>query len=158
GAVTAIHRKMGNEELEIAKRADGWQLVKPATLPADTQTIEDLLKELESLRSVGTAAYPAADLKPFGLDKPTAVVTVRLTGNAGKPAEEVLRLGNSAAPADGGTSASRYALANDSKAVALLENGLANRLLSPPISFRDRNLARFADVDRIQLERGPRKA
>jgi hypothetical protein len=158
GAVTAISRKMGNDELEIAKRPDGWQLVKPASLLADTQTVEDLLKQLASLRSVGTAAYPASDLKPFGLDKPAAVITLRLTGAEGKPAEQVLRLGNPATSPSGSSGTSRYALANDSKAVAFIETSLANRLTSPPLYFRDRNLAQFADVDRIQLERGPRKA
>jgi hypothetical protein len=157
GAVTSITRKMGNDDLEIAKHADGWQLVKPATLPADAQTVEELVKDLASLRAVGTAAYPAADLKPFGLDNPSAIVTVRLTATAGKPAEQILRLGNAAAP-NGGTSTSRYAVANDSKAVALLDGGLASRLLSSPLSFRDRNLAQFAEVDRVQFERGPRKA
>src|SRR5207248_11231067 len=50
------------------------------------------------------------------------------------------------------------AAVDGSPKVVVLPAALAKRLLAAPIKFRDRTLARFADVDRIQLERGPRKA
>jgi hypothetical protein len=149
---------MGNEELEIAKRDNGWQLVKPAAHPADTPTMEELLKALASLRAAGTAAYPAGDLPRFGLDQPAAVVTVRLTGVDGKPSQHVLRIGKSAPSPNGLPVSPHYAQAEGSQAVILLDGNLAQKLLAPPIQFRDRTLAQFADVDRIELERGPRKA
>jgi hypothetical protein len=42
--------------------------------------------------------------------------------------------------------------------VFVLPGSLANRLLAAPVAFRNRNLARFSDADRIVLERGTRKA
>jgi hypothetical protein len=40
----------------------------------------------------------------------------------------------------------------------VLPGGLAERLAGSPLTFRDRAIARFSDADRLQLERGPRKA
>jgi hypothetical protein len=47
---------------------------------------------------------------------------------------------------------------DDSKAVAVLAESVAERLAGSPLTFRDRTIARFSDADRLQLERGPRKA
>src|SRR5205807_291742 len=49
-------------------------------------------------------------------------------------------------------------LADASSTVAILEGALAAKLLAGPLQFRERVMARFADTDRIILERGPRKA
>jgi len=42
--------------------------------------------------------------------------------------------------------------------VAVLPGTLVQQLLAAPIRFRDRAVARFASADKVQLERGPRKA
>jgi hypothetical protein len=42
--------------------------------------------------------------------------------------------------------------------VFVLPGSLANRLTASPVAFRNRNLARFPEADRVVLERGPRKA
>jgi Domain of unknown function (DUF4340) len=156
-AVTSIQRKMGADELEIAKRDDGWHLAKPAPFRADDPTIDKLLEQVSHLRAQRVAAYQAKDLKPFGIDAPTAVVTWRLTGP--KPTERVLKIGKvvneksvEAAPPE------RYVMADDSSTVAVLDGALANRLLAGALQFRDHILARFADLDKAILERGPRKA
>jgi hypothetical protein len=148
---------MGPDELEIAKRDDGWHLIKPTPLKADDATIESLLEQLSHLRALRVAAYQAKDLKRFGLDTPLAIVTLRSAG--GKPVEHVLKIGKPvdeksvrAAPLD------RFVMADGSSTVAVLDGALAGKLLGGPLQFRDRILARFADADKAILERGPRKA
>jgi hypothetical protein len=154
GAVTELGRRMGGEEVQVVKQ-NGWQLAKPASLPADGPNMDELVADLAALRAQRIAAYPAKDLKPFGLDAPAAVVKVRLAAAAGKPSEHVLRIGK---PADDKQPASgdRFALADGSQTVGIISAALAKRLLAPSLQFRDRNLARFADVDRIEMVRGPR--
>jgi hypothetical protein len=47
---------------------------------------------------------------------------------------------------------------DDGKAVLVLAAPLARELLAPAVNFRDRTLAKFADADRVKLERDRRKA
>jgi hypothetical protein len=139
-------------------KKDEWQVIKPADQKADDKTMQSLADRLASLRAVRIAAYPAKDVKQFGLDAPAAVVTLR-TGNGDKPAERVLKIGKVAeenAPA--GQPQDRFAQVEGSQAVAVIAGPLADQLLAAPIRFRDRAIARFADADKVVLERGPRKA
>jgi hypothetical protein len=119
--------------------------------------VDELADALGRLKAVRVAAYgKKADVfKQFGLEPPAAAVAVTV----GEKAEQkTLRIGNpvDAAKPDG----DRYATV-DSPApeviVGVLPAGLANKLLAPPVAFRDRTLARFVDVDKLVLERGDRK-
>jgi hypothetical protein len=156
--LTAVHRKMGNDELEIVKRDDGWRLAKPGDFRGDDPTIEALLDQVSHLRAQRVAAYQAKDLKPFGLDAPAAIITLRFTKES-KPAEHVLKIGKPVeekSPRD--APQERFVMTDGSNTVAILDGALASRLLGGPLQFRDRVLARFADADKAILERGPRKA
>jgi hypothetical protein len=153
GEVTALERKMAGNDLEIVKKEEAWDLAKPAPGRADGATMDKLVEQLASLRAQQVAAYPVKDLQPFGLDTPIAVVTLRLAD--GKA--HVVRMGK-AVEETKAEAAGRYVLADDSKAVAVISGSLAAQLLAPQLQFRDRNLTRFADVDRILLDRGPRQA
>jgi hypothetical protein len=150
-AVTGLVRQMGGQALDVRKREDGWQIVKPRDLRADDATLDRLVEQLASLRAARVAAYPAKDVKPFGLDAPAATITL----DGAKPA--VLKVGKpvDAAAADGGD---RFAQVVGSDVVAVLPGALVRTLLADPLRFRDRAVARFADADRAVLERGPRKA
>src|SRR5262249_41150671 len=89
--LTGFRRQMGNENLELAKREQGWHLIKPVDHEADAPTLEGLIGQLATLRAKSVAAYPANDLKAFGLDKPFATVTVTSRGK--KPDEHHIKLG-----------------------------------------------------------------
>jgi hypothetical protein len=155
--LSGIRRQAGPDVLEIAKKED-WQILKPSDQKADDKMMQGLADRLSALRAVRIAAYPAKDVKPFGLDAPAAVVTLRLS-EGGKPAERVLKIGKpvdekgpAAQPPD------RFAQVEGSPAVAVIAGPLADQLLAAPIRFRDRAVARFTDADKVVLERGPRKA
>ncbi len=152
GAVTSFLRKHGADVLELAKKDDAWQIVKPAAEPADEKKVPELLKELADLKAVRIAAYQPKDLKSFGLDKPKATLTVKLGGDA-KPANQVLELGKQAdAVGD------HFARVKDSPTVAVLSAAVVKKLLAGPLTFRDHALvARLPDADVIKLETGVRK-
>jgi hypothetical protein len=161
--LSGLKRQAGPEALEVVKK-DDWQIIKPADHKADDKIMQGLADGLSGLRAVRIAAYPAKDVKPFGLDAPAAVVTLRI-GDGGKPTERVLRIGkvatSVAGSADHVTAAQppdRFAQVEGSQAVAVIAGPLADQLLAAPIRFRDRAIARFADADKAILERGPRTA
>jgi Domain of unknown function (DUF4340) len=155
-ALTGIKRQGGGDALEVVKK-DEWQILKPADKKADEKIMQLLADRLASLRAVRIAAYPAKDLKAFGLDAPAAVVTLQLGGD--KPGARVLKIGKPVEEKDTtGRSPDRFTQVEGSAVVAVLSGPMAELLLAPPIRFRDRAVAQFADADKIVLERGPRKA
>jgi hypothetical protein len=157
-AVTALVRKKGDDDLEVARRDDHWFLGKPAEQRADDATVQQLLVDLTQ-RARRVAAYPASDLKPFGLDAPAAVVTVRVEKD-GKPAELVLKIGKPAEdPGPAARSPDHFAQAAGAQTVVVLPGGLVEGLLAGPLGFRNRTVAEVRDdIDRVVVERGPRKA
>jgi hypothetical protein len=155
-AIAAVARKMGTQELELAKKDDGWQIVKPEAHHADGPTLEKLASQLSRLRAERIAAFPAKDLKMFGLDDPAAVLTLKVT-DGDKTKEHVIKVGETA-DKPGQTTGDRYVLVEGTDKVAVLPGTLVRTLVAKPLVFRDRALAKFADADKIMLERGPRKA
>jgi hypothetical protein len=150
-AVTELQRHMGPEVLDVVKKDDAWQITKPGAESADNRAMQDLLGRLANLRAQRIAAYPVKNLKEFGLDAPAALVTIKLTaGN--KPAEHILKVGKATGAGE------RFAVVDAEPVVAVLPAPLVERLLGGPVTFRDRNIARFSDADRLRLERGPRNA
>jgi hypothetical protein len=157
GTVTTLERQEGAERLRLMKGDNGWKLVQPVAQQADGPTVEGLLESLSHVRASRVAAYRPQDLKPFGLDRPAAVLTLHV-GEKGK-ATHVLRVGKAvAARADEVAVGDRYVSADDSPVVAVVPAEVAKRLLAPALHFRDHNLVRFSDADRAVLERGRRQA
>jgi hypothetical protein len=151
--------RTGPEALEVVKKDDAWRLLKPADLQADERTMQGLFEQLASLRAERVAAYPAKDVKAFGLDQPATSVTIRLAGPDGKPSEKVLKIGKVAdEKLTQGKPMDRFVQVEGSPVVGVLSGALADRLLAGPLAFRDRNLARFADADKAILKRVPREA
>jgi hypothetical protein len=148
--VNSLTRKSGSQELALAKEKNAWQMVKPQKLAADGPTLNELVQDLALLRARRVAAYAPKDLKPFGLDQPEAVVELRGDDQA---VLGELRIGK---PVDA-ASHDRFVQAAGAKTMGVLSAALADRLLAAPLQFRDRNLARLTDVDRVMMERGTRK-
>ncbi|MCI0681177.1 MAG: DUF4340 domain-containing protein [Gemmataceae bacterium] len=162
--VAGISRQMKGGDLELVKRGDQWRFAKPDR-QADDITVGDVLEKTFRLRAQRIAAYPAKDLKPFGLDQPAAVVTLKLTDATGKPSQHVIKVGDVAkGPAKtseggktAGVSEGRYALIDKGEAVVVLTPELSKHLVAPPLHFADRNVASFGTADKVTVERGPRK-
>lgn len=150
-------RVKGKEELELTPGAgEGWDVVKPAKQKADRPLVDELADALGRLRAERIAAFGKKEdvYKQFGLEPPEA--TLMLT--VGEKAEQkVLRFGKpvDAAKPDGDRFAAVEAPGAEA-AVAVLPAALAKRLLAPPVSFRDRTMAKFVDADQLVLARGGR--
>jgi hypothetical protein len=153
-----LMRMKGKDELELAPGAgDGWDVVKPTKQKADRPLVEELADALGRLRAKKVVAFGKKEevFKQYGLDQPEALITLTL----GEKAEhKVLRFGRPVDPAkpDGDRYAAVDTAAPDA-AVCVLPAVLANKLLAPPVSFRDRTMVKFVDADKLELERGPRK-
>lgn len=154
--LVAISRTKGKEEFELAPGAgDGWDVVKPAKQKADKLLVEELTESLGRLRAERVAAFgKKADVfKEYGLDPPEATLTLTV---GDKP--KVLAFGKPVDPAK--PTGDRYVAVEaqgPDAAVGVLPAALANKLLAPPVSFRERALAKFVDADKLELVRGPRK-
>lgn len=136
-------------ELEINRKNEVWSLSKPKVEIADDRTLNDLVAIVSDLKADSIAAFPATDLKLFGLDTPFAVVGFKLKDQTKK-----ILLGKEVE----GKKGYRYAKSEDGKAVGVLSEVIVKKLIASPLFFRDRNISRFPDADQLVLERGPRKA
>lgn len=136
-------------ELEVTRKNEVWSLSKPKVEIADDRTLNDLVAIVSDLKADSIAAFPATDLKLFGLDTPFAVVGFKLKDQTKK-----ILLGKEVE----GKKGSRYAKSEDGKSVGILSEVIVKKLIASPLFFRDRNIARFPDADQLLLERGPRKA
>ena len=148
-AVAGIERTMKDGDVELVKNDDGWQLVKPAKQAADSVTADDILEKTFQLKAKRIVAYKTKDLAPYGLDKPAAVVTIKMTD--GK--KHVLAIGSAAKDHPD----ERYVRVDDGDKIGLLGADLSKHFTAPPLYFADRNLAGFGAADRIDLDHGTRK-
>ena len=151
--VNSVSRQMSGGDLELVKRDETWHFAKPSDKPADDPTVGELLEKMFRLRAQRIAAYPAKDLATYGLDKPAAVVTLKLTDFQGRTVEHVIKVGK---PVDD-KKEERYALVDKGEAVAVLGADLSKQLVAPPLSFADRNLPGFTSADKAVQERPGRK-
>jgi hypothetical protein len=155
-AVRAIDRRMGKEALKLAVQDGQWHITQLADLAADGPTLDALLTQLTTLKAKRVAAYPARDLKAFGLEGPEAVVSMQLAQTNVNKTEHTIRIGkrtgDSLSPED------RFALVDDFAAVVVLPGELAAKLTASSLQFRSHDLAQIANVDRAVLTRGTRTA
>lgn len=64
--------------LEFAKSGTDWKIVRPVAARGDFAAIEGAIERLASLQMQNIKAESASDLAPYGLDKPTATISVGL--------------------------------------------------------------------------------
>ena len=72
----SIHRE-GETPVVLSRQSSGnWQILTPEALPADQQTVQELLSGLAPLKAQRVIETSATDLKPFGLDHPSVQIDV----------------------------------------------------------------------------------
>ena len=152
-AVKQLKQERGGEKLEVIKSDEGWMLTSPAKERTDDKAMTALLVQLSDLRALRVAAFPAKDLKTYGLDEPNATITLGLNEDQ-KPASYTIKIGKLAEEPSGDT----YAQVAGNAAVVVLPGPVVKPLLAGVLAFRDRTLAKFASADMVRLERDRRKA
>ncbi len=75
-AVDGFEVVSGTTTLQFAKKGSEWSIVKPIAARADLSAVEGAIARLGSVQMQGITAEQAGDLKQYGLDAPTASMTV----------------------------------------------------------------------------------
>jgi hypothetical protein len=145
---TGFERKMAGQDLAIALREEEWRMEKPQKRDADKVLLDPLAGKLQSLTAKRIAAYPAGDLKEYGLDAPTAEIVLKTEGK-----NHTIKLGKPVA--DG--SDDRFARVDDGAMIVVLSGDVAKHLVQPALYFADRNLMAFGGADRVDYEKGDAK-
>src|ERR1035441_5359765 len=137
-------------ELLTLKRENGkWRMTAPQALPADQDAAGSIVSVLANLNADKVVEEKAADLKPYGLDRPT--LDVQMVRKDGKT--DHLLIGDDTLNGSGA-----YAkLANDAKVVTV---GTATKtsLDKRPDDLRDKRLLTFDSekLSRVELTaKGP---
>ena len=145
--VDRIDIDAGGKVVEIAKTGSDWNLTKPVQVVSDSAAVEGLIGKVQStqMKSVVTENATPADLKKYGLDKPSMTLTVGLGS-----AKATLLVGGTA----DGTSV--YARDASQPVVMTLENSLADELRKGADEYRRKDLFAFRayDANRIEITRG----
>jgi hypothetical protein len=68
----------GATNVQLAKKGTDWTLVKPLAARADFAAVESSLERVGSAQMVGITEENATDLAQYGLDKPSATITVAM--------------------------------------------------------------------------------
>lgn len=76
GKADAIELMNGSTTIQLAKTGTEWKLVKPIASRADFGVVESLLERVGSAQMQAITTPDATDLKPYGLDKPSASIVV----------------------------------------------------------------------------------
>ena len=152
--VKALQVQLAEAEPEVVRlqlqdvRASGaehftWQIVQPRELPADDLNVDRLLNTLSRLQAVEFPAETKDELAPYGLEQPSARLTVELEG--GKTLNVAL-----GSEKDGQV----YVITSEHPAVATLLTSTADILRSDLEELRDHRIARLNanQVGQVTLE------
>jgi len=134
-------------EMELEKKADQWEIVKPLRARGDDQKINDLLAQITTAQIQQFVAEDRGDLRPYGLAEPRGSVTLFAvddkTGQTlqigGVPEKEKEQV---------------YVRFTSLNAVYTLPKKIEEILALKPADLRDRHLVRFDTniLDRITIE------
>ena len=144
--VDALEIATADRQLRFARTEGEWQMTAPVKGRTDFTAVESLVGRLGTAQMKSVAAPEAADLKPYGLDKPAATVRIG-TGSS----QAVLLLG-AKAPEEGNV----YAKDQSRPAVFTLESSLLDELKKDAGEFRQKDLfdARSFNTTRVEIARG----
>lgn len=80
----SIHR-LDSTPVTLARTSGGaWQIAAPETLPANQQTVKDMLNDLSPLSAERVIATNAPDLQTYGLDHPSVELDIVEKNHAGQ--------------------------------------------------------------------------
>lgn len=158
GSLIYFERKQAGAALELQKKDGDWEATKGLERGLDVPFLEkDLQESLRNLRTKRIVEFPAKDLALYGLDKPEATVTVRITDPTGISGEHKIVLGKTVKEASAADAGDRYAYVDRPDRVVVLDRKLADDLLAPPLAFADRSLPGLSEADQAIQERDKRR-
>jgi hypothetical protein len=143
-AVNSLQVQLAEAEVvRLQRQEETWQIVEPRVLPADDLNVDRLLSTLSRLQAVEFPAETKTELAPYGLEQPSAQLTVELKD--GKTLSVAL-----GSEKEGQV----YVITSEHPAVATLLTSTADILRADLEELRDHRLARLNpnQVGQVTLE------
>jgi hypothetical protein len=144
--VEGVEVKAGDKTLQVAKDNTEWKMTQPLQVRADYGTVEGLLGRLQSaaMKSIVTETASPADLKKYGLDKPSATVNVKMGS-----ARATLLVGSKA------ENNTVYARDTSKGSVVTIDSALLDELKKTPDDYRRKDVFEFRsyNVNRVEFTR-----
>jgi len=143
-AVNSLQVQLAEAEVvRLQRQEETWQIVEPRVLPADDLNVDRLLSTLSRLQAVEFPAETKAELASYGLEQPSAQLTVELKD--GKTLSVAL-----GSEKEGQV----YVITSEHPAVATLLTSTADILRADLEELRDHRLARLNpnQVGQVTLE------
>lgn len=146
--VTRALLKTAAGEMEVEKKADHWEIVKPLKARGDDQKINDLLAQVTTAQIQQFVAEDQGDLRPYGLAEPRGSITL-FSGD--DKTGQTLQIGG---PAGAGEKEQVYVRFTARNAVYTLPKKIEELLAVKPADLRDRHLVRIDTniLDRITID------
>jgi Domain of unknown function (DUF4340) len=144
--VTRLVLKTPTGEMELEKKGDHWEIVKPLRARGDDQKIGDLIAQITTAHIQQFVADDRGDLRPYGLAEPHGSVT--LFGENDKQGQ-MLQVGGAAKEKD-----QIYVRFSPRAFVYTVPKKVEDVLNAKPNDLRDRHLARIDEkiLDRITID------
>jgi len=141
--VDGIDVNADGKTLQLAKDGTDWKLTKPVSARADNSAVEGLVGRIETaqMKSVATNDVTPDDLKKYGLDKPTATVTLNLGS-----ARATLLIGGKA------DNDNVYARDASKPTVATVEKGLVDDVKKTADDYRRKDVFEFRAFNATHVE------
>lgn len=150
----------GAETISLVRTGSAWKVGAPKPFDAEDRVVRELLAKLGQISAKQFVTDVAADLAPYGLDKPAATVTIHGAGTN--------ILGQILIGSLNTSNAVRYAKRPDEPFVYGVEHAVLGSLPGSAVACRDRRLGDWREDlitkftceksgDRLVIERGPDK-
>ncbi|HEV2805331.1 MAG TPA: DUF4340 domain-containing protein [Chthoniobacterales bacterium] len=137
-------------EMELEKKADHWEIVKPLRARGDDQKIGDMLAQITTAQIQQFVAEDRGDLRPYGLAEPRGSVTLFAVDDK---TGQTLQIGAPAGAAEKDKD-QVYVRFTARNAVYTLPKKIEELLALKPADLRDRHLVRIDTniLDRITID------
>lgn len=156
--VTRALLKTAAGEMEVEKKADQWEIVKPLRARGDNQKIADLLAQVTTAQIQQFVAEDRGDLRPYGLAEPRGSITLFSGDDKSASRTDSSRGETGLSLQIGGIPEKEkeqvYVRFTARNAVYTLPRKIEELLAVKPADLRDRHLVRIdSDIlDRITIE------
>lgn len=148
--ITRAVLKTAAGEMELEKKADHWEIVKPLRARGDDQKIGDTLAQITTAQIQQFVAEDRGDLRPYGLAEPRGSVTLF---TADDKTGQTLQIGGPAGTAEKDKD-QVYVRFTARSAVYTLPKKIEELLALKPADLRDHHLVRIDSniLDRITID------
>ena len=142
-AVTGVQLAYPDRTIVLTKGDKGWRLTQPVDAPADEAVVKAVVQAVTAAEVQKSLDELPADLAPFGLDKPSTVITLSTKDGAQPP----IQVGKNTT-----IGAKTYVRKGDTPKVFLTASTIQTAINKQVKDVRDKQLLAFEDADVKRIE------